>query len=550
MVHSFRSSLSSYRYSLLARVRVLAIHNTDRSPFLCVPDGTIAMTNNRCRLCKLIASLPSTATREDVASILEPTINCSKSSTTGSTGEYDIRSDDENVDGVTPLMIACDKAQLGVLQYIGEAIRSEASIIELVGHPLDTSCEKCGGNTAMHHAASVGFIEGIDWLVTILTEAETNIDPEQRRISEQYSYARYLLHLLSRRNANGDTPCMMAAISGQESLIRNWICTFQKSYVNDEGVPFSEVRRVFEMSNEGGDTACSLAGGHGLYAIVSLLIEPISTCNEENVIIEASHSDLEKCRAALDRMDSLMPMVKKKGNQKEQEDFITRRQDTQRCIDILELACDRLAQKNMSELLLGATDATTTEPAKKNKKKQRRKRDKRKFQKKKYTPAIAAPVDNENQAGQIPANDTSQTGNAWRISGREREFQKHSSEPETLTSPRVVTLQDGTVISTSERTSYVAEQEDSLPLSSEKSDTTGKSIDDMLRDRCREPRVHSGVEAVMDSLCLETSMLLLPSHSMALCLSPCQLDAVESILNTQLRATKEAKEIQARIRNQ
>mmetsp|Transcript_9642 Transcript_9642/g.20441 ORF Transcript_9642/g.20441 Transcript_9642/m.20441 type:complete len:254 (+) Transcript_9642:1-762(+) len=253
-------------------------------------------------------------------------------------------------------------------------------------------------------------------------------------------------------------------------------------------------------------------------------------------------------------MDSLMPMVKKKGNQKEQEDFITRRQDTQRCIDILELACDRLSQRSMSELLLGTTNATTTEPAKKNKKKQRRKRDKRNCQKKKCTPAIAAPVDNEDQAGHTAAtNDASQTGNSWRNSDRERQFQKHSSEPEALTSPRVVTLQDGTVISTSERTSYVAEQEDSLPLSSEKSNITvhsGKSIDDMLRDRCRERHVQSGVEAVMDSLCLETSMLLLPSHGMALELSPCQLDAVESILNTQLRAAKEAKEIQARIRNQ
>jgi hypothetical protein len=56
------------------------------------------------------------------------------------------------------------------------------------------------------------------------------------------------------------------------------------------------------------------------------------------------------------------------------------------------------------------------------------------------------------------------------------------------------------------------------------------------------------IDAVMDSLCLNATMLLLTSHGMAMGLSPSQLDAIESILGTQMGAVHEAKKIQARIR--
>ena len=57
------------------------------------------------------------------------------------------------------------------------------------------------------------------------------------------------------------------------------------------------------------------------------------------------------------------------------------------------------------------------------------------------------------------------------------------------------------------------------------------------------------VEVIMDSLCLDPTMLLLSSHGMALDLSPCQLEAVENILTMQMTAIQEAKTIQARIRS-
>jgi hypothetical protein len=129
-----------------------------------------------------------------------------------------------------------------------------------------------------------------------------------------------------------------------------------------------------------------------------------------------------------------------------------------------------------------------------------------------------------------------------------------NNEPEMLASPRVVTLQDGTVISTNERTTYDAAGGDNSTFAStstgeETKKESDKSMNDMLRDRCRERRMQAEVEAIMDSLCLDPTMLLLSSHGMALDLSPCQLEAVESILKMQMTAIQEAKTIQARIRS-
>ena len=58
--------------------------------------------------------------------------------------------------------------------------------------------------------------------------------------------------------------------------------------------------------------------------------------------------------------------------------------------------------------------------------------------------------------------------------------------------------------------------------------------------------VDSEIDAVMDALCLDVSMLLYTPHGMALNLSPSQLDAVERILEKQMISVKEARQIQHR----
>ena len=55
------------------------------------------------------------------------------------------------------------------------------------------------------------------------------------------------------------------------------------------------------------------------------------------------------------------------------------------------------------------------------------------------------------------------------------------------------------------------------------------------------------VNAVMEALCLDNSMLLLSPHSMALNLSPSQLDAIGAVLRNQVAAVEQAREIQSRL---
>lgn len=83
-----------------------------------------------------------------------------------------------------------------------------------------------------------------------------------------------------------------------------------------------------------------------------------------------------------------------------------------------------------------------------------------------------------------------------------------------------------------------------------------EEINDLLRHRYREQPapISEGsatqyVDSMMDSLCLEASMLLLGPHGMALNLSGSQLEAVELILNHQLDAVQKAKTIQSRLRS-
>ena len=490
---------------------------------------------HRAQLCKAIASLAPNATAENIEELVGPIVRSfleenSRAQADPTRKEVDERQGDD--DGVTPLMVACDKAQSAVLEYFREYIQSNADALKLVGSPMDSSSAKCGGNYAAHHAASVGSISSIECLERIQMDLFPGTKSE------------YLIDLFSQRNSNGDTPIMMAAASGQEAFLRHFLNKLLLS--EGETDLSSEVRRVFQMSNDSGDTACSLASGFGYHDIILLLIEPLT--NSDFVVVQASHSELEKSRAALQRMDNLLPMVKKKGSEKEQDEFSAKRSDIARCVEIIEIALDREAQKQMVELL-GEEDITSSSTKRKEKKKKKGRTNAKKSMPKKDE-CLGSQEKLDAAHDEIIDQPNMQ---AWKVSQTKPSDQ--SNEPEILlASPRVVTLQDGTVISTNERSTYDVTDGDNLVFAStstgkETKKGADKSINDMLRDRCRERRVQAEVEAIMDSLCLDPTMLLLSSHGMALDLSPCQLEAVESILTMQMTAIQEAKTIQARIRS-
>jgi hypothetical protein len=78
----------------------------------------------------------------------------------------------------------------------------------------------------------------------------------------------------------------------------------------------------------------------------------------------------------------------------------------------------------------------------------------------------------------------------------------------------------------------IALQQDDMPQSKAGRNTTDYDLD---------------VDSVMEALCLDNSMLLLSPHSMALNLSPSQLDAVGAVLRNQVGAVEQAQEIQSRL---
>ena len=492
---------------------------------------------HRAQLCKAIVSLTPDATAKEVENVVGSIVRSFP------TNPIDDNVDKHDDDGVTPLMVACDKAQLAALEYFRESIRSDTNILQLTGAPTDLSSAECGGNCAVHHAASVGSFMAIDCLGRIQME----LSPR--------SHTEHLLDLLSQRNSNGDTPIMMAAASGQEALIRHFVHKFLNESNAEKDIS-SEVRRVFQMSNDSGDTVCSLASGFGFHGIVLLLIEP--AVNDGFVLVKASRDDLEKSRAALQRMDTLLPMVKKKGSKKEQEDFNAKRLDISRCVEIIEAVLDRESQRQMGALLREEDTSVVMDSRKTSSTKRKAKKKKKgRANSKEFLPKNDGEKhDISGESNAVPINIPGQRNKqAWKVS--RTQLTDQSQEPEALSSPRVVTLQDGTVISTNRRLpDDIANEADgdslvfaSKSLGEETNKDSDKSISDMLRDRCSDRGVQSEVEVIMDSLCLDPAMMLLSSHGMALDLSPCQLEAIESILTMQMAAIQEAKTIQARIRS-
>jgi hypothetical protein len=153
-----------------------------------------------------------------------------------------------------------------------------------------------------------------------------------------------------------------------------------------------------------------------------------------------------------------------------------------------------------------------------------------------------------------------ETSKVWK-----KEEASSSTIVEPLTQPRFRTLPDGSLVknvsdlSRSSPAVIVDEQLEELT----KEELNAKSPDELLRERLRagpvvlpvsvqEDETYSyddtDVDAVMDSLCLDASMLLLNSHGMAMNCSPSQLEAIDSILHKQMQSVQEARAIQERLR--
>ena len=116
-------------------------------------------------------------------------------------------------------------------------------------------------------------------------------------------------------------------------------------------------------------------------------------------------------------------------------------------------------------------------------------------------------------------------------------------EAKDVTPSHCVALLDGTISSTINESELLL---DETPLVRPRSESLHRILQstDLTASKDDED-----IAALMESLCIEPSMLLYSLHEMAIEMSPCQLDVIENILMHQLNVTKNAKQIHARLLN-
>jgi ankyrin repeat protein len=508
----------------------------------------------------------------------------------------------DDSDNITPLMLACDKCCSDALIYLQTQLNScqynisqpMKNFIDAWGHPNDESSH---GNRAAHHALAAGFSDGIDLLERIWCCLDAN--DEGRRL------CRYL-SLLSQTNHNRDTPLMMACVSDHGELIRSILERSVQIAVNTHpddinasvNDTWQTLSDILNIRNAEECTALNLACGHGHYNIVKILMEPhnlLVTSNTDSILevslldgesknnsmdesndtnckvftmeplVDVSFTDYDSCKRTLEQLDAKLKPKTQELSPAMMNEFSIQQKKINDCLAAMESELSRIATRTANELLLldnkqsGSTvklTSFTTEASKtygslKTKKKKKQRRANRQIQTDKaFEDRVfdAGVLNGISKAGLLDGVNKETHKLGWDIVTNKPEDNVEESSP----SPFVTTLQDGTVISrNAEITSHVdTHDDDSSSIDDIDKLNTNKEVKSLERilQSTKTSNRDSDMTALMESLCLDPSMLLLSPHGMAI-MSPCQLDAIESILTHQLNATKEAQRIQRKLLN-
>uniref|UniRef100_A0A7S4JBL1 Uncharacterized protein n=1 Tax=Odontella aurita TaxID=265563 RepID=A0A7S4JBL1_9STRA len=528
------------------------------------------LLDGRRTICKIIADLPPKCSQEHIRSILEPVVEGIISDRTlDSSGDARVSDYGE---GVTPIMVACDKSELACLEFIEQTINKLGSsedirmMIDLMGHPFDRCLDECGGNSAAHLAASTGFTDGVDFLVAvleniaskheerlaeILKNIHSNLDSgkdldkcsQAMRDENAVSVERRDLYLaiLSTGNAHSDTPLMIASASGHASFLNHvlmkmlpdgWEGTTLVSQPSGNENRLARVRRAFELKNSSGDTALSLACGHGYSDVIEVLI---------GSVVGVKYDDLEHAKAIVAKTDEALKLMIQKHGRNQMESYKRRGKNVKRCLVMLQIKQAKTAQETMDNLLMEEQQKETHAKAKTS---SRRKKKKSGRSAMKLTPSISDhkhnPLDN-GTTSQIGSDDDS----AYSVKDQTLHEIIHTDRSQCNdVSPLS--------ISSSRCDIHNAIKGDTLAFASKIPEEENPTDEVTVAGNGDGEKDEGGttLEAEMESLCLDTSMLLLTPHGMAMKLSPSQLDVVENVLEQQLAAVQQARRIQSRLLSQ
>lgn len=435
-------------------------------------------------------SLPKHAALSDVCRFLDPIVE-----------EFFVDDHnsymDLNDDGVTPLMISCDKANESCMEYILATVTRNPSNVALLGNPFVKTSFRLGGNSAIHFAAMSGFTNAIQWMYQISNVLNfVDFDP-----------------FSSVTNNHGDTCIMMACAGGH--------LHFLKQLWKKEGDDF---KKYSILQNKSGDSALSLVCGHGHTAIMDFLLS-----SSDGPKLRVQYTDIENCKQKLKNADMKLSILD--VDDETRKKYTKKRTNVKKCLVIMQVISFQASECSMEELVVECdSDASTQKKVMKQSRKL--------IQKSKTM----------NQTGNLSTVDIQEQRHVtWN-----KDCNLKDSSDQSIYESRNQTISPGTVFEHAKGT------ENNELLGDQHLREVGsnlqKSVDDMLRERYREPYIKqsqdTAIDSVMDSLCLKATMLLFTSHSMAMGLSPSQLEAIENILGNQLTAVKEAKRIQTRIRLQ
>jgi len=447
---------------------------------------------------------------------------------------------------ISPLLVACDKGHLVCLQYL--ALSQYGS--DVIGSPLQRSFAPAGANTPIHHAAMSGCAGAWNILGDLLL-LEEDVDADNNEKTPAVPY----LRLASLTNAHGDTPLQMAVSSGHLSFVQTWydLCCGAPSSPQQQ----ADIQKILQMSNHAGDTCASLACCHGFEEILVYLLE---TCHTA-----VKHDEVQTCQQAVYRMDlAIHNLVESKTTT---EDALLECQERQArvhaCLAKLQAALEQQAEDAANELLLGDNDlvtaqASTSKSSKKNKKNKKKKKGKgNNSATKNVSNAKETATTNKNSA-EAGQQQEGKTGNdeffvvkrlqdgrvAVAVTGEDNASKP--PPPQTNNNTIAATIMPAKPVDTLFRERFRGHQQASTATATATAATTAAASRSTSSDNAvsAEKSGNMDIDAVMDALCLDVSMLLYTPHSMALNLSPSQLDAIEQILQQQILSLREARSLQ------
>ena len=490
---------------------------------------------------------------------------------------------------ITPLMMACDKSCLDALLYLKDQLerskrkqnedlqqlciqtKIRAQYMEAWGHPTE---ESACGNTAAHHAMAAGFSKGLEILEFIWGCIEVSGEEGQPGFTQLDRY----LSLLSVTNENGDTPLMMACVYDHANTMKD-VLGHSLSIAGDSTTNISMVKtwhqRMYNMKNSQFNSSLKLAcmgddkyGAH--VNVVKFLIQPqVVQCGKVEYkldrLVPITDADVIYC-------DMMHNVALGYGIESRRKEAMIKQ--SRECLSLIKREREKISEEATNELLLerekiseevtnellkecDAASTGATESLKPNTNSYKKKNRKKKKRNNKTKQKAQVNNNTSEDDTEIEANIAT-PHTPWADANDKKKndpIQKICAEETSITQSPFITLQDGNVVSKG----YTPPIQIDSPLDEDNSKETTSDIKqqaeplESILQSTTNTAVSSAdggydVAAVMDSLCLDPSMLLLSAHGMAIDMSPCQIEAIESILKHQLKAVNEAQKIQSRLR--